>query len=176
MSTILAARVSIPKPSYPNLRCADPDRVLPATEEEQVVLVVEVGLVAALLDRKINREKTEALGTAIRLLPGLKAITDDHVNLLLARAGQRTTQSEAWMCEIAHRLTHPGLRRVAFRMAAMFCAWDGVIDDQEQGYLDFLARAFSLDPEEASKLFAEATGHAEAYVSLLPPAPDESQV
>jgi len=78
------------------------------------------------------------------------------------------------MCEIAHRLTNPGLRRVAFRMAAMFCAWDGVIEDEEQGYLDFLARAFGLDEAEASRLFAEATGHAEAFVSVLPPPPDES--
>ncbi len=171
-STILRSCVSISKPSFPNLRCADPDGVLPATEEEQVVLVVEVGLVAALLDRKISRDKTEALATSIRLLPGMRRITDEQVNLLLARAGQRTSRSDAWMCEVAHRLTHPGLRRVAFRMAAMFCAWDGIIDDEEQGYLDFLARAFGLDAQEASKLFSEATGHADAFVSMLPPPPD----
>lgn len=172
-STILLSPVSVSKPSCPDLRCADPEGFLPATEEEQVVLVVEVGLVAALLDRKISKEKTEALATAIRLLPGMRRITDDHVNLLLARAGERS-QTETWMCEIAYRLTHSGLRRVAFRMAAMFCAWDGVIEDQEQGYLDFLARAFGLNPQEASRLFSEATGHAEAFVSILPPAPDES--
>ena len=134
-------------------------------------LVAEVGLVAALLDKKISREKTDALVTAIRLLPGLKTLTEEQVNVLLANAGHRTGTGETWMCEIAHRLTIPGLRRVAFRMAAMFCSWDGIIDDDEQGYLDFLARAFAFSPDQASLLFAEATGHDEAFVSLLTPPP-----
>ncbi len=171
---MLPKRVTVTKPCCPDLRCADPDGYLPATEEEQVMLVVEVGLVAALIDRKITREKSDALATAIRLLPGMRRLTDEEVNLLLTRAGRRTSGNEAWMCEVMHRLTHPGLRRVAFRMAAMFCAWDGVIEDEEQGYLDFLARSFQLSQEEASRLFAEATGQQDAFVSMLPPSPEQS--
>jgi hypothetical protein len=58
---------------------------------------------------------------------------------------------------VVHGLTNPALRRVALRMAALFCSWDGEIDDREQGYLDFLAKTFGLSAEEAAELFAQAT-------------------
>lgn len=130
-------------------------------------MVVEVGLVAAMLDDAIPRGESEALVTAIRLLPGLRTLSDEQINLILTRAGQRTQQGDAWLCEVSQRLTHPGLRRVAFRMASMFCAWDGVIDDKEQGYLNFLAKAFELGDEVADALFAEATGHG-GRASVMP--------
>jgi len=154
----------------PDLRCADPEHSLPATDEEQVLMVVEVGLVAAMLDDAVPAEESEALVTAIRLLPGMRKLTEEQVNLLLTRAGERTRKGDEWLCEVAQRLTNPGLRRVAFRMASMFCAWDGVIDDKEQGYLNFLARAFGLSPEQADALFAEATGHL-GSASVMPPPP-----
>ena len=131
-------------------------------------MVVEVGLVAALLDDAIPQAESEALVTAIKLLPGLRDLSDEQVNLVLSRAGARTQQGDAWLCEVGNRLTNPGLRRVAFRMASMFCAWDGVIDDKEQGYLNYLAKAFEFSPTEADSLFAEATGHG-GTASVVPP-------
>lgn len=130
-----------------------------ASDEQQVMMVVEVGLVAAMLDDAIPEDESAALATAIRLLPGLRGISDEQLNVLLSIAGQRTSHGDAWLCEVSMRLTHPALRRVAFRMASMFCAWDGVIDEKEQGYLDFLAKAFGYSPAEASALFAQATGN-----------------
>lgn len=132
------------------------------------MMVVEVGLVAAMLDDAVPASESEALVTAIRLLPGMRKLTDEHVNLLLSRAGERTGRGDEWLCEVASRLTNPALRRVAFRMASMFCAWDGVIDDKEQGYLNFLAKAFGLTPDEADALFAEATDH-HGSASVMPP-------
>jgi len=143
----------------PDLLCADPDRVLPTTNEEQVLLVAEVGLVASLLDGQLPEPKAQGVVTAIRLLPGLRGLGEEQVNMLLARAGQRTEGHRQWLCDVACGLTNPALRRVAFRMAAMFCAWDGVLDDREQGYLDFLAQAFGLSAGEAAELFAQATAH-----------------
>ncbi len=136
-------------------------------------MVVEVGLVAAMLDDAIPSAESQALVTAIRLLPGLGNLSEEQVNLVLSRAGQRTQQGDAWLCEVAGRLTHSGLRRVAFRMASMFCAWDGVIDDKEQGYLNFLAKSFDLSSEQADALFAEATGQ-RGGASELPPAMDRA--
>ena len=136
----------------------DPDAVVAVSEEEQVLLVVEVGLVGALLDDSIPEGEARALATAIRLLPGLRDLTDEQLNIVLSRAGHRASQGDTWLCEVATKLTHPGLRRVAFRMASMFCAWDGTIDDKEQGYLDFLANAFGYSVAEADSLFAQATG------------------
>jgi len=141
---------------------------LPASDEEQVLMVVEVGLVAAMLDDSLPRAESEALVTAIRLLPGLRDLSEEQVNLVLTRAGARTQHGDAWLCEVSHRLTNPGLRRVAFRMASMFCSWDGVIDDKEQGYLNFLAKAFGFSVREADALFAEATGH-NGTASVMPP-------
>jgi tellurite resistance protein len=158
------------RPICPDLGSADFEHALPASDEEQVMMVVEVGLVAALLDGKIPPQESEALVTAIRLLPGLRGLTDEQVNLLLTRAGERTRGGDAWLCEVAHRLINPGLRRVAFRMASMFCSWDGVITEPEQGYLDFLAKAFGFSPELAHQLFAQATGH-HGTASLIPPPP-----
>lgn len=136
-------------------------------------MVVEVGLVAALLDDSIPEAESAALATAIRLLPGLRQISDEQLNLLLSRAGLRTREGDAWLCEVSRRLTNPGLQRVAFRMASMFCAWDGVIDDKEQGYLNFLAKAFGFSVAEADTLFAEATGH-RGRASVAPPSPEAS--
>jgi hypothetical protein len=151
------------------LRCADPEHSLPATDEEQVMMVVEVGLVAAMLDGAVPVGESEGLVTAIRLLPGMRSLTEERVNLLLSRAGERTRRGDDWLCDVANRLTNPALRRVAFRMASLFCSWDGVIDDKEQGYLDFLARAFELTPDQAGALFAEATGHSGSASVLTPP-------
>jgi hypothetical protein len=58
-------------------------------------------------------------------------------------------------------------------MASLFCAWDGVIDDKEQGYLNFLAKAFGFSVTEADRLFAEATGHG-GRASVAPPSPGAS--
>jgi tellurite resistance protein len=121
-------------------------------------MVVEVGLVAALLDDQVPKGELDALVKAIRLLPGLREISDDDVNGLIARAGDRTRRGDPWLCEVRYGLTHPALRRVAFRLAALFCAWDGVIDDKEQGYLNWLARTFEFSDEETTRLFMEATG------------------
>ncbi len=133
-------------------------------------MVIEVGLVADMLDNAIPLAESEALVTAIRLLPGLRDLSDEQINLILSRAGQRTQQGDTWLCQICHRLTNQGLRRVAFRMASMFCAWDGVIDDKEQDYLNFLAKAFELGDTEADALFAEATGHhGTASIVVAPP-------
>jgi len=151
--------MSTDKPPCPDLRCADPGSYLPASSQQQVEMVVEIGLVAALLDDQVPKEELATLVKAIRLLPGLRDLSDDSVNLLLARAGDRTRKGDAWLCEVRHGLTHPSLRRVAFRLAALFCAWDGVIDDKEQGYLNWLARTFEFSDEETTALFAEATGH-----------------
>jgi tellurite resistance protein len=153
----------------PDLRSADPEHQLPASDEEQVLMVVEVGLVAAMLDDAIPDSESSALVTAIRLLPGLRNLSDEEVNLVLSRAGTRTREGDSWLCEVSRRLTNPGLRRVAFRMASMFCAWDGVIDDKEQGYLNFLAKVFEFSPGEADALFAQATGHG-GRASVVPPA------
>jgi hypothetical protein len=131
-------------------------------------MVVEVGLVAAMLDHAIPETESTALVAAIRLLPGLRDLSDEQVNLLLSRAGARTREGDAWLCGIACRLTNPGLRRVAFRMASMFCAWDGIINDEEQGYLNFLAKAFDFSVEEADVLFAQATGN-QGTASVAPP-------
>lgn len=121
-------------------------------------MVVEVGLVAALLDDQVPKEELATLVKAIRMLPGMRDLTDDDVNALLARAGDRTRKGDAWLCEVRRGLTLPTLRRVAFRLAALFCAWDGVIDDKEQGYLNWLAKTFEFSDEETASLFAEATG------------------
>lgn len=139
-----------------------------ASDEQQVMMVVEVGLVAAMLDDAIPEDESAALATAIRLLPGLRGISDEQLNVLLSIAGQRTSHGDAWLCEVSMRLTHPALRRVAFRMASMFCAWDGVIDEKEQGYLDFLAKAFGYSPAQASALFAQATGNYGDAQALTP--------
>jgi hypothetical protein len=120
-------------------------------------MVVEIGLVAALLDGKLPEEESTALVTAIRLLPGLRDISDEEVNQMLMRASQRTQKADRWSCHVSKGLTNPALRRVAFRLAAVFCAWDGVIDDNEQGYLNWLASAFELSDDDAMRLFAEAT-------------------
>jgi tellurite resistance protein len=148
------------KPCCPDLNCADPERVLNISTRDQVQLVVEIGLVAAMLDDAIPDGESEALVTAIRLLPGLKDTTENQINELLARAGERTRRGDAWLCEVAHGLRHPGLRRVAFRMAALFCSWDGVIDEKEQGFLNWLAKTFELTDDDAMRLFHEATGQA----------------
>lgn len=142
-------------------------------------MVVEVGLVAALLDDQVPKEELATLVKAIRLLPGMRDLTDEDVNAVLARAGDRTRKGDAWLCEVRHGLTHPSLRRVAFRLAALFCAWDGVIDDKEQGYLNWLAGTFEFSDEETTSLFAEATGqigtvsaHKEGAGSLSGPQSD----
>jgi hypothetical protein len=140
--------------------------VLHATEEEQVLLVVEIGIAAALLDEHLSTEKSEAVVTAIRLLPGLAALSDQQLTLLLVRAAERTSAGNTWLAKTACALTSPALRRVAFRMAALFCAWDGVIDDREQGYLDFLARALGFSELAADELFAQATDQAGAVAQL----------
>ena len=121
-------------------------------------MVVEVGLVAALLDNQVPREELDALVKAIRLLPGMRDLSDQEVNGLIARAGARTGRGDPWLCEVRYGLKNPALRRVAFRMAAMFCAWDGVIDDKEQGYLNWLAKTFEFTDQETTQLFSEATG------------------
>ena len=168
-----AARVGVdiadpgPEVLCPDLSCADPDGLLPATTEEQVMLVAEVGLVAALLDGRLPEPKSEAVVTAIRMLPGLHRLSEQQVNQLLARAAGRTQGHQQWLCDVACRLTNAPLRRVAFRMAALFCSWDGVLDDREQGYLDFLARTFGLSSAEAAQLFAQAT----AQVGSVTPLP-----
>lgn len=123
-----------------------------------MLLVVEVGLVAAMLDHRLPKSESDALVTAIRLLPGMRDLSEDQINLLLTRAGDRTRHGDSWLCEVARGLTNQALRRVAFRMAAMFCAWDGVIDEHEQGYLNWLAKAFGLSGDEAHELFEQATG------------------
>jgi hypothetical protein len=145
------------KPRCPDLRCTDPEHQLPVSSRDQVQMVVEVGLVAALLDHKLPEEESAALITAIRLLPGLREISDEEVNQLLLRASQRTQRGDSWLCEVSKGLTNPALRRVAFRLASVFCAWDGVIDDNEQGYLNWLASVFELSDDDAMRLFAEAT-------------------
>ena len=136
------------------------------------MMVVEVGLVAAMLDDAIPHAESEALVTSIRLLPGLRNLSDEQVNLILTRAGERTRHGDLWLCEVAKRLTNPGLRRVAFRMASMFCAWSGVINDKEQGYLNFLAKAFGFSASDADALFAEATGQ-HGTASVMPPPMDQ---
>jgi tellurite resistance protein len=153
---MLRSRMTSPKPC-PDLRCSDPENRLPVSDRDQVEMVVEVGLVAAMLDNEIPAGESKALVTAIRLLPGLRDLGDDQVNALLVRAAARTRRGDDWLREVACGLTDRGLRRVAFRLAALFCAWDGVIDDKEQGYLNWLARVFDLDDDEAMRLFAEAT-------------------
>lgn len=158
----------------PDLRCADPEHVLPATDEEQVLMVVEVGLVAAMMDNAIPESESTALVTAIRMLPGMRNLSDSDVNLVLSRAGTRAQEGDIWLCDVSRRLTHPGLRRVAFRMASMFCAWDGVIDDKEQGYLNFLATVFEFSPAEADALFAQATGQ-RGSASVVPPPAEMSE-
>lgn len=121
-------------------------------------MVVEVGLVAALLDGQMPEDKQQALVTAMRLLPGLRDIADEDVIHLLARAGESTRRGDEWLCEVFGGLKNPALRRVAFRLAALFCAYDGVIDDKEQGYLNWLSHAFEFSDVETAQLFAEATG------------------
>ncbi len=120
-------------------------------------MVVEVGLVAAMLDGRIPEGESEALVTAIRLLPGLRELSEGEINLMLVQAGERTQRGDAWLCEVARGLVHPALRRVAFRMAAMFCAWDGVIEDKEQAFLNWLTRTFGFSDDEAMVMFAQAT-------------------
>jgi len=142
----------------PDLRCADPGSELPRSSREQVQLVLEVGLVAALLDGQMPEEKQETLVTALRLLPGLREVSDEDVIHLLARAGESTQRGDAWLCDVARGLREPALRRVAFRLAALFCAYDGVIDDKEQGYLNWLSGVFEFGDEETARLFGEATG------------------
>lgn len=171
LSAILSSGMTSPC-SCLDLRCADPEHQLPASDEEQVLMVVEIGLVAAMLDDAIPQGESEALVTSIRLLPGLRNLSDIQVNLILSRAGERTREGDEWLCEVAGRLTNPGLRRVAFRMASMFCSWDGVINDKEQGYLNFLAKAFGLSHGEADALFAEATGQ-RGTASVMPPPMDQ---
>jgi hypothetical protein len=167
-----AARVGIgiadpgPEVLCPDLSCADPDRLLPATPEEQVLLVAEVGLVASLLDGRLPEPKSGAVVTAIRMLPGLGQLSEQQLNQLLARAAERTQGHQQWLCDVACRLTNPPLRRVAFRMAALFCTWDGVLDDREQGYLDFLARTFGLSAEDAAALFAQATAQGGSVTAI----------
>jgi len=121
-------------------------------------MVLEVGLVAALLDGQMPEDKQQALVTAMRLLPGLRDLAEEDVIRLLARAGESTHRGDAWLCEVFGGLRNPALRRVAFRLAALFCAYDGVIDDKEQGYLNWLSHAFEFTDDETAQLFAEATG------------------
>lgn len=121
-------------------------------------MVLEVGLVAALLDGQMPEDKQQTLVTAVRLLPGLRDLADEDVIHLLAKAGESTRRGDEWLCEVFGGLKNPALRRVAFRLAALLCAYDGVIDDKEQGYLNWLSRAFEFTDDETAQLFAEATG------------------
>ena len=121
-------------------------------------MVAEVGLVAAMLDGTISPLKVDALATAFRLLPGMSKLSDSEVTMLIAQAGARTQGGQDWLCEVAHRIRTTALRRVAFRMAAMFCAWDGVLEQREQEYLYALACAFNFADNVTASLFEQATG------------------
>ncbi len=142
------------------LFCADPARFPLADEQEQVMMVAEVGTVAAMLDGTISPQKVDLLTTTLRLLPGWSGMTDSEVSMMLARTGARTEQGRRWLCEVTHRIRLTALRRVAFRMAAMFCAWDGVLSEREQEYLYALACSFDFSEPETAELFEQATGWA----------------
>lgn len=122
------------------------------------MLVAEIGLVAAALEEEQLTDKAIAVSTAMRLLPGMSELSDSQLNLLMARAGARSERGERWLCETTRAIRVPALRRLAFRMAAMFCAWHGDLATAGQEYLSAIATAFNFSDDEAERLFSQATG------------------
>lgn len=140
------------------LRCVDPASFGDASEQEQVLLVAELGLVAATLDGSIGPSKTDALATALRLLPGMRGLTDSEINMIIARTGVRSQDGQRWLCETTNSIRSSPLRRLAFRMASLFSIWGGELGDPQQDYLLALACAFNFSDDEAARLFSRATG------------------
>lgn len=140
------------------LHCADPSCRKAVSEQEQIVLVAEIGLVAAALDAHQLTDKATAVATALRLLPGMSGLSDSELNLIMARAGARSQDGQRWLCDTTNSIRIPALRRLAFRMAAMFAAWQGALARPAQEYLSALATAFNFSDAEAASLFAQATG------------------
>jgi hypothetical protein len=129
-----------------------------ATEQEQVVMVAEIGLVAAALDEQRLTEKATVVATAMRMLPGMRKLSDSEINMLMARVGARSQDGQRWLCETTNGIRIPALRRVAFRMAAMLSAWQGELGTTAQEYLSAVATAFNFTDAEAAELFNQATG------------------
>ena len=160
----MPSRQSDPPVSYrcrcpcPELKCADPDCRSIVSEREQVVLVAEIGLVAAALDEQQLTEKATVVANAMRLLPGMSKLSDSELNVLLARVGARSQDGQRWLCEATNGIRVPALRRLAFRMAAMFAAWQGKLEEPAQEYLSAVATAFNFSDAEAERLFSQATG------------------
>lgn len=122
------------------------------------MLVAELGLVAAALDAAQLPDKATAVATAMRMLPGMGALSDSEIHMIMARAGARSQEGERWLCETTNGIRVPALRRLAFRMAAMFSAWRGDLGKPAQEYLTAIAAAFNFTDDEAARLFSQATG------------------
>ena len=140
------------------MHCADPGSLPVASEEEQVLMVAEIGLVAAALGGAPGADQADAIATAIRLLPGMGQLTESQINAIMAQAGVRTQHGRRWLCEATNGIRSPALRRLAFRMASMFSAWHGDLGERQQEYLSAIAAAFNFSEGEAAKLFSQATG------------------
>jgi hypothetical protein len=128
------------------------------SEQEQVVLVAEIGLVAAALDDQQLTEKATMVAEAMRLLPGMSQLSDSELNVIMARVGARSQDGQRWLCEATNGIRVPALRRLAFRMASMFAAWRGDLAKPAQEYLSAVATAFNFTDAEAERLFSQATG------------------
>jgi hypothetical protein len=125
---------------------------------EQVELVAQIGLVAAALNGGLTPTKSQVLGHAVRLLPGMRGLSERGIDALVASTADRTERGPQWLCETTHRIRSEPLRRLAFRLATLLCVGDEGLDEQQQGYLTALASGFGFSDREVERLVVQALG------------------
>jgi len=136
-----------------------------SVETAQARLVAEVAVAATMVHGDPPSGTFDDLVETLREVPGLEDLTPRQVRRLIADvrdgvdtedAGEFVSFLEDRLEEISTTLTDPTLRRAAFQLAVYFCAWDGVLSDEEMDLLTALAEAFEIPGLEARAL-REAT-------------------
>lgn len=133
--------------------------------DDEARRVAETAIAAAIVEGDIGPDERADLVESLQEFPGLENFTDDDfrktMDELREIAGSKDPRGfvaamEGYLDEVAMELTDPVLRRAAYQLAVYFCAWDGVLTDNETDLLEAIAEAFEILPLEARSL-REAT-------------------
>jgi tellurite resistance protein len=124
---------------------------------EQGVRVAELALWAATSDGVVERHELEGIVRTICQVPGLEDFDDADAESLLEDMAEYDDDAKvtARLHALAAGITEQGLRRAAFQLAVYCASSDGEFSVDETDFLEWLASAFSFEPEEAEAMIRE---------------------
>jgi tellurite resistance protein len=128
---------------------------------EQAHCVAEIAIAAAMVHGPLPKEERDDLVETLREVPGLEDIDDSEIRAISAElldsagsddASDFISAMEDRLDELSDTLRDPALRRVAYQLAVYFCAWDGILSDEENDLLGAFSEAFEIPALEARAL------------------------